>query len=42
MLKVETLDAAMPADLARKELTEAMTGFLAGVDLSAMTRGYRR
>ena len=42
MLKVETLDAAMPAELARKELTEAMRGFLAGVDLPAMTRGYRR
>ncbi len=42
MLKVETLDAAMPADLARQELTAAMRGFLAGVDLQAMTRGYRR
>ncbi len=41
MLKVEMLDAAMPAELARKELTEAM-GFLAGVDLQAMTRGYRQ
>ena len=42
MLRVETLDAAMPAELARKELTEAMRGFLAGVDLPAMTRGYRQ
>ena len=42
MLKVETLDAAMPAELARTELTAAMRAFLAGVDLSAMTRGYRR
>ena len=42
MLKIETLDTAMPADLARAELTEAMRSFLAGVDLSAMTRGYRQ
>ena len=42
MLKVETLDTAMPAELARKELTAAMREFLAGVDLPAMTRGYRR
>ena len=42
MLKVETLDAAMPAELARKELTAAMREFLAGVNLTAMTRGYRR
>ncbi len=42
MLKVETLDAAMPAELARRELTDAMRGFLAGVDLPAMTRGYRQ
>ena len=42
MLKVETLDTAMPAEMARKELTDAMRGFLAGVDLPMMTRGYRR
>ncbi len=42
MLKVETLDTAMPAELARKELTGAMREFLAGVDLPTMTRGYRR
>ena len=42
MLKVETLDTAMPADLARAELTEAMRSFLASADLSAMTRGYRQ
>ena len=42
MLRVETLDAAMPAELARKELTAAMREFLRGVDLPAMTRGYRR
>ena len=41
MLKVETLDAAMPAEVARKQLTKAMKGFLRGVDLPAMTRGYR-
>ena len=42
MLKVETLDVAMPAEMARKQLTDAMRGFLAGVDLSSMTGGYRR
>lgn len=42
MLKVETLDTAMPAELARRELTEAMRGFLAGADLGALTTAYRR
>ncbi len=42
MLKVETLNTAMPADLARAELTQAMRNFLVGVDLPRMTRGYRR
>ncbi len=42
MLKVETTDTAMPAELARKELTTAMQEFLSGVDLSAMTRRYRQ
>ena len=42
MLKVETTDTAMPAELARRELMEAMRGFLAGVNLPAMTRGYRQ
>lgn len=42
MLKVETTDTAMPAELARAELTAAMRAFLSGVDLPGMTRGYRR
>lgn len=42
MLKVETLDTAMPAELARRELTEAMRGFLAGADLGAMSAAYRQ
>ncbi len=36
MLKVETLDTAMPADLARSQLTTAMRRFLATLDLQAI------
>ena len=41
MLKVETTDTAMPAELARKQLTEVVREFLAGADLSRMAQGYR-
>ena len=36
MLKIETLDTAMPADLARAQLTAAMRRFLASLDLQAI------
>ena len=41
MLRVETLDTAMPAELARRELTDAMRKFLASADLPTLTRAYR-
>ena len=41
MLRIETLDTAMPADLARAELTASMRQFLAHADLLALTRPAR-
>ena len=42
MLKVETRETGLPAEMARRQLTAAMTGFLLGVDLPGLTAQYRR
>ena len=42
MLKVETADTALPAELARRQLTEAATKFLTGVNLPEITGRYRQ
>ena len=41
MLRIETLNTAMPADLARAELTTRIRAFLAHADLLALTRPAR-
>ena len=41
MLRIETLNTSMPADLARAELTDRMRQFLAHADLLALTRPSR-
>ena len=41
LLRTETLDTAMAADLARAQLTDNLRRFLAGVDLTEFTRPYR-
>jgi exosortase J len=41
LLRTETLDTAMAADLARTQLTGNMRDFLAAADLSTFTRPYR-
>jgi exosortase J len=41
LLRTETTDTAMAADLARTELTENLRHFLAGVDLAKFTQPYR-
>jgi len=41
MLRIETLNTSMPADLARAELTTRMRDFLAHADLLALTRPAR-
>ncbi len=41
LLRTETLDTAMAADLARAQLTGNLRDFLVGADLSVFTRPYR-
>ncbi len=41
MLRAETRDTALPADLARQQLTDATRTFLASLDLNDLTRPYR-
>lgn len=42
MLRAETTDTALPADLARQQLTDATRTFLASLNLDTLTRPYRR
>ena len=42
LLRVETLDAAMPAEAARQQLTQDLRAFLASVKLDDLTRPYSR
>ncbi len=42
LLRAETIDTAMAADLARTQLTGNMRDFLAAADLSAFTQPYRQ
>jgi len=41
MLRAETTDTALPADLAREQLTAATRSFLAALNLDDLTRPYR-
>ncbi len=41
MLRAETRDTALPADLARQQLTDATRTFLASLNLNDLTRPYR-
>jgi exosortase J len=42
LLRAEIVDATMPADAARRQLTADLRGFLASVDLNDLTRPYNR
>ncbi len=42
LLKVETIDTTLPAELARHQMTEALRDFLAQADLNTLTKPYRR
>jgi exosortase J len=42
MLRVETVDTTLPADVAREQLTQKLRAFLAVVRLDDLTRPYRR
>ena len=42
MLRAETIDTALPADVARQQLTENTRAFLANLNLDELTRPYRR
>jgi len=42
LLKAETIDTTLPADVARQQLNADLTSFLAGIDLDSLTRPYRR
>lgn len=42
LLKAETVDTSLPADVASQQLSAAMRSFLASVDLNSLTQPYRR
>ena len=42
LLRVETIDTTLPAEVARHQLSSELTSFLAGVNLDSLTRPYRR
>jgi exosortase J len=41
LLRAETIDTTLPADVAREHMTSALRSFLASVDLDGLTRPYR-
>jgi len=41
LLKVETIDTTLPADVARHQMTADLSSFLASVDLDGLTKPYR-
>ncbi len=42
LLKAETIDTTLPADIARRKLSGDVSAFLGGVSLDSLTRPYRR
>ena len=42
LLRAETTDTTLPADVARKQLSTSITSFLSSVNLDALTQPYRR
>ena len=42
LLRVETIDTTLPADIARRQLVFDLTSFLSAVSLESLTRPYRR
>ena len=42
LLRVETIDTTLPADIARRQLGSDLTSFLSAVRLDSLTRPYRR
>lgn len=42
LVKAESIDATLPGELARKQLSADMTAFLSAVDLDSLTKPYRR
>jgi len=41
LLRAETIDTTLPADVARQQMTAAVRSFLASVDLAGLTQPYR-
>ena len=39
--KVETIDTTLPADMARRKMTDALRSFLSATDLNSLTLPYR-
>ncbi len=42
LLKAETIDTTLPPEVARRQLSADVSGFLGGVSLDSLTRPYRR
>jgi exosortase J len=42
MLRVETIDTTLPVDVARQQLSAALSSFLASADLNSLTQPYRQ
>jgi exosortase J len=42
LLRAETIDTTLPADVARQQLATSISSFLASVDLGSLTQPYRR
>ena len=41
LLRAETIDTTLPAEIARQQLTTTMRSFLSSVDLDGLTQPYR-
>jgi exosortase J len=42
LLKAETIDTTLPAEVARQQMASALRGFLSSVDLDSLTQPYRK
>jgi hypothetical protein len=42
LLKVETIDTTLPAEVARQQMTTALRSFLSFADLGGLTKPYRQ
>jgi exosortase J len=42
LLKAETIDTTLPAEVARQQMISALRGFLSSVDLDSLTQPYRK